>query len=87
MQQCESYKMEGRPYPSKSSLVINAYLKPVGIQRFISNWKVASHLLGSAELLPFQKRTFISCAGSTPVSAFITHIRSGVVAGWALADQ
>lgn len=27
MQQCESYKMEGRPYPSKSSLVINTYFK------------------------------------------------------------
>lgn len=27
MQQCESYKMAGRPYPSKSSLVINAYFK------------------------------------------------------------
>ena len=27
MQQCEFYKMEGRLYPSKSSLVINAYFK------------------------------------------------------------
>lgn len=74
-------------YPRKLSLVMCVYLTICRNPEVYFQLEGGISSLWVSRVVNISKEDFSAARPSTPVSAFITHIRSGVVAGSALADQ